>query len=210
MIVPLEKPGSPEELVHFGIKGMKWGVRKAHSGSDKPKTANEIAIQKAHRKQLAKKVAIGTGALLVVAGTAYVGYKLHQSGHLPLSKVKRSSVPVPEVKKVLSTPTDVIYNSKGQTGGLKFFAKGGVPDYFSHYEQKLGKYAHSSERDIFERFPDGTVITRFLDPLNRRDESNRPITHEAIIPKIMAEGLTSNADVLEKIWPHLQKVYDPT
>lgn len=27
MRVPLEKPGTPEELLHFGVKGMKWGVR---------------------------------------------------------------------------------------------------------------------------------------------------------------------------------------
>ena len=29
MQVPTEKPGSPEEIVHFGVKGMKWGVRRS-------------------------------------------------------------------------------------------------------------------------------------------------------------------------------------
>lgn len=28
MKVSLEKPGTPEELMHFGVRGMKWGVRK--------------------------------------------------------------------------------------------------------------------------------------------------------------------------------------
>lgn len=28
MKVDLEKPGTPHELVHFGTKGMKWGVRR--------------------------------------------------------------------------------------------------------------------------------------------------------------------------------------
>jgi hypothetical protein len=26
-----EKPGTPEELVHFGVKGMRWGTRKGSS-----------------------------------------------------------------------------------------------------------------------------------------------------------------------------------
>lgn len=33
MIVPLEKPGTPEELIHFGTKGMKWGVRKERASN---------------------------------------------------------------------------------------------------------------------------------------------------------------------------------
>ena len=33
MIMPLEKPGTPEELVHFGTKGMKWGIRKERAQS---------------------------------------------------------------------------------------------------------------------------------------------------------------------------------
>lgn len=33
MIASIEKPGTPEELVHFGIKGMKWGVRKQRDTS---------------------------------------------------------------------------------------------------------------------------------------------------------------------------------
>ncbi len=33
MIVPLEKPGTPEELVHFGVKGMRWGVRKERAAN---------------------------------------------------------------------------------------------------------------------------------------------------------------------------------
>lgn len=27
MIVSLEKPGTPQELAHFGVKGMRWGIR---------------------------------------------------------------------------------------------------------------------------------------------------------------------------------------
>jgi hypothetical protein len=27
-VIATEKPGTPEELVHYGVKGMKWGVRR--------------------------------------------------------------------------------------------------------------------------------------------------------------------------------------
>jgi hypothetical protein len=33
MKVSVEKPGTPEELAHHGIKGMKWGVRREQAGS---------------------------------------------------------------------------------------------------------------------------------------------------------------------------------
>lgn len=28
-MIATDKPGSPEELVHYGVKGMKWGVRRS-------------------------------------------------------------------------------------------------------------------------------------------------------------------------------------
>jgi len=33
-VISTEKPGSPAELVHFGTKGMKWGVRKSEGTRD--------------------------------------------------------------------------------------------------------------------------------------------------------------------------------
>lgn len=44
MIVSLEKPGIPSELVHFGTKGMKWGVRKERTSSDELKTQARSAL----------------------------------------------------------------------------------------------------------------------------------------------------------------------
>ena len=45
MKVSLEKPGFPQELVHFGVKGMKWGVRKQDDTSDR-KTAKPISARR--------------------------------------------------------------------------------------------------------------------------------------------------------------------
>jgi len=33
-VISTEKPGSPAELVHFGVKGMQWGVHKTQGTRD--------------------------------------------------------------------------------------------------------------------------------------------------------------------------------
>jgi hypothetical protein len=38
-MLSVEKPGTPEELVHVGVKGMRWGVRKAVDTAIGTKTA---------------------------------------------------------------------------------------------------------------------------------------------------------------------------
>lgn len=81
-MISVEKPGSPQELVHFGRKGMKWGVRNAYidkasgqaasyrrvaegkgSAIDKLRTSGRVSgitIVKAHRsgRSTAEQVAV--------------------------------------------------------------------------------------------------------------------------------------------------------
>ena len=209
-MISVEKPGSPAEVLeHIGVKGMHWGVRKERTSTSKPKTSAELATQHEHRKQVAKKVAIGVGALAVVAGTAYVGYKLHQNGKLPLSFAKKETpkTAVPEVKKIIEQ-TDVIHVARGKHNGLRFLNQGGTPSHFTIWEKALGEYAHSSNDDIFKKLPDGSVASRFVDPGKRYDISGRPIAHEIIVPKHMAAGIESNDDVRSKIWPLVKGAYD--
>ena len=67
-IVGSEKP-SLEDLVHFGVKGMKWGVRKQNPGLV-GRTARRIATSKTqsqinlHNKALQGKGLIGLAAKL--------------------------------------------------------------------------------------------------------------------------------------------------
>ena len=87
-MISVEKPGSPAEILeHHGIKGMRWGVRSSRTSASSPKSSAEKSAQTAHRKQVAKKVAIGVGVTVAVVGTAYVAYRLNKSGKLPISSL---------------------------------------------------------------------------------------------------------------------------
>lgn len=50
-MLPIEKPGTPEELVHFGVKGMRWGVRKSETSSN---TGSNAKARKAISKEAHK------------------------------------------------------------------------------------------------------------------------------------------------------------
>lgn len=55
------KPGSPEELVHFGTKGMRWGIRKQDGPAGVPHKTNKMA--KADAEEFTKaKLFYGEGA----------------------------------------------------------------------------------------------------------------------------------------------------
>jgi hypothetical protein len=71
----VEKPGSPAELVHHGIKGMKWGVRKSNSETSSNKSA-------------AKKVVIGAGVVTATVAAAFIARSLGQKGNVSVSAIQ--------------------------------------------------------------------------------------------------------------------------
>jgi hypothetical protein len=205
-MVSVEKSGTPEELVHYGIKGMRWGVRKPEESKEsQPTGIQKLPSSSAQRKARAKKVAIGVGVLTAVAGAGFVAYKLHQSGKLPISSIKKTSKSTKAVKEVLAEQTDVLHASRGKTKGFRFFKSGGVPTPIAELEKAFG--VDQFEDGLFKPLGDGRVAASFLDPRGRKDQSGRPIPHQVIIPKVMAAGLKGLDDVINNIWPMIEESY---
>lgn len=74
----------PDELCHFGVKGMKWGVRKRRPTSSvsmngakktKKQRPNDQGVESARRSKMKKAVKIGAAA----AGTALVIYGAYKA-----------------------------------------------------------------------------------------------------------------------------------
>lgn len=207
-MITAEKPALNEDLlVHFGIKGMKWGIRKDRSSSPAPQKSGKNQPRfSEEQKRRAKQVAIGVGVLLVAAGSIYAIRSLNKSGGLPVKSVRPSSTAKKAVEEVFQPPTSVLHAARGKNVGFNFLQKGGTPTFLHAYE-KAGFTAHGGG-EMFRRAADGQVAARFMDPLKRSDWTGRAISHEVIVPKALASGINSVEDVKSKLWPTLKDAYD--
>ena len=80
------------ELYHYGVKGMKWGVRHDPERSSNGRSHKGMST--------AKKVAIGIGVAAAVGGLAYVGIKTGKARQIKtgMNIVKMSRVTVNQRK----------------------------------------------------------------------------------------------------------------
>jgi hypothetical protein len=207
-VITLEKPGTPvdavQELMHHGVLGQKWGVRRNRSGP----------LLSDSQKHTAKKIAIGVGVAAAVAGTAFVAYKVHQDPSKVLSLVKKSSttsVGKTAVKKMTEQePTDIIHVARGKSKGYRFQKTGGVADPLLALPRAVSE--DRAPPGYFEKF--GThgekVAASFLDPEGRKDFSGRPIFHTVVVPKHLSAGINNVDDVVTHIWPKIKDTYDYT
>lgn len=207
-----EKPYSPEELVHFGVKGMKWGIRKNQESSSQTNSGNS---QKSSRltdrqKKVLKGTAIIAGTLVLTAGTVYAKPTLSQNGKGSFKKVSQNAKTMKKgaeaTRKVLQEPTDLIYGTRAKYHGFTLLKKGDTPDVLSIFEKGLGRDRLDVD-NFFEKFDGGKIAASFLDLQGRKDFAGRVIPHMIIIPADKAQGINSIDDVKTKIWPTLEKTY---
>ena len=191
-------------IEHFGVKGMRWGVRKDRSSGD------VMDKRPMDKKEVAKKIAIGLGVLTVAVGAAYAGKTLSQNGSLRLRDIKPPTKTVQDAtKRTFQPPTSVIYMARGKNVCLTFLKKGDTPDYFSIFD-KLGLNRDNSSMEFLQKATDGSGLAaaQFLDPRGRKDFAGRPILHTIVIPSTMASRINSVDDVRSQVWPLLSNTYD--
>lgn len=106
-------------LAHYGIKGMKWGVRKRRSSSSsgrKSKRHSSQSTGEPHNHEKAKKVAKGAAAAAVVAGGVALAYANRNN-----PAVRRGLSSVAKISNQMKNKTvDSVYDVK-----LKRMAKRG-------------------------------------------------------------------------------------
>jgi hypothetical protein len=199
-----------EFLEHFGVKGMKWGVRKDRSGASGQSSSNPGSD---HAK-LKKAAKIGGGVLAAAAVTAGAIYlakhpELLQSaakslsGSSPSGNAKDKARAENFVHAMSKEPTSLIHTSNDKG----FLLKGGLPDALFEYEKAgFERHPHLSEPNSIRRYGKNAekVAAILRDPEGRKDPSGRPINHHLIIPESQAHDIHTIEDVKTKIWPQVK------
>lgn len=196
-----EETPSLEDLRHYGVLGMRWGVRKE----------NQTSESQARRKKIkTAAVILGSAAasLAVIAGTHYVQTQFN---------VETSSIPKndPSVARgkafaqaIAKEPVSIVHAARGRHAGFTFPGRGGLDDPLTEYARAFGD-DDGSQPDFVRSYGDRNekVAARFKDPENRLDKSGRPIRHDVMLPEELAVGVKTEEDVIRVAWPLIKDTY---
>lgn len=139
-------------LEHFGVKGMRWGRRKAKGSTGNPKkplTKQEQAERDIHRARVIK----GSAAAVVVGGVA-TAIILHRAGEIKVTNLRKEHLGFVSAKDNLDRKMNA------RMADLTNLAKMTQPGHPSHegaqheiknlvefYQTKLGKLAEKNGVD---------------------------------------------------------------
>lgn len=177
------------ELVHYGVKGMKWGIRK-----DRPK------MTRAEKVAAAKKAAIGTGILLGAVGSAIVAAQLGTHGGEKVDDLGDQS----KVADDLPDLENLMHFTRTKNRGFSVFNDGNHPKPMTMANKIMGDDWDTSDKLMDTDRGLGVLLT---DPEGRKDRAGRDIPHLIIMPNSMRDEIRSVDDVREKVWPALKDDY---
>jgi hypothetical protein len=200
-------------LVHHGVKGMHWGVRKDRSSGDSGTSQNKHASS--HKKLKTAAIILGSvaGAALIAGGVYY----LAKNGNLPLSsvgsekKIAGKKV-VDEILKPGQELTGIAHITGAGYLADRTRARGGLSDTFA--EAKLAglvdAYGDSVGPGHYKRYGANLekVAVSFADPKNRKDFSGRPIIHQVILPAKHTADITNREQAVSKAWALIKDDYE--
>jgi len=186
-------------LEHFGVKGMRWGVR-----NEDP--TGESLKEPTNRAKHIKTAAIVLGSAAAI-GVIAVG---------ALYAKKKFGTPIPSVaakgevfaKVFAKEPVGVVHATRGRNIGFSFPQRGGLSDPIREYDLS-GLAANTADTKFFRRYGDRQekIAARFIDPLGRTDRASRPIFHDVMLPESLASGITKHEEVEGRIWPLIKDTY---
>lgn len=192
-------------LSHYGIRGMKWGVRKQSQSSDVEKDKSSTGFNLSNPK--VRNAAIAAGAVTAIVAGAFIARHYNvKMKDMSLSKVAKGAK---EAERIIDPAKDIIYMSKpykgsGHRSTFRFISTGQTKDYFTIFD-KAG--LNEDGAGTFKKLTNGDVAVVWKDLLGRKDDATRPILHSVFIPADKAAGLNSFDDFIEKFAPKVEQVY---
>lgn len=136
-----DKPATPEELLHFGVKGMKWGVRKdqSTSGGETPRQKNRRLNKEFAAKERAKRdteIDAARARYNTSARKNYLDAKAQykqdkktigsRAARAKFNEVKRKNIQDYELAQQAKSGKETAYAVLGLVGGVTLLALSGA------------------------------------------------------------------------------------
>lgn len=124
-----------DELVHYGVKGMKWGVRRVRAKSSAKDEAEQTESNK-KTWSTAKKVAIGAAVTAGILASAYGTYTVSKAYGREISKAKASAK---SIARGLATASKI---EREHLGVPEFDQSKYNRAYEEHFQKAMKKVGH--------------------------------------------------------------------